>query len=233
MKDNRTISSLILGICFVVGMFVFGNAYRTAQRSNQYVSVKGLAEREVKADQGSWIISSGNAGNDLAFLKSSVNTQTEEIKSWLKLKGFSPEEIKVEELSLSQNIYGQAQARYTANLQVSISTDKVDLLDKVSGEVNELIERGVNLTGDRWLTRPRFFFTRINEIKPDLLAESTKAALRSAEEFAANSGARVGDIKIARQGIISLIPSNRVSESEEFYLNKIARVVSSIDYYIE
>ncbi len=233
MKANSVPASVILGISFIVGMFLFGLRYEAAKKANQYVSVKGLAEQEVKANRGSWIISAANASNDLDFLKRQVNNQTGEIKSWLREKGFEDSEIKVEELSLLQNIYSGAQARYSANLQVSVSTGKVDLLDRVSGEVNQLIDKGVTLTGDRWLTRPRYFFTLINEIKPDLLASATKAALSSAEEFARNSGAIVGDIKHARQGIISLIPSTRVNESEEFYLNKIARVVSSIDYYIE
>jgi hypothetical protein len=83
------------------------------------------------------------------------------------------------------------------------------------------------------VTRPRYFFTKINEVKPDLLAEATQAALKSAEEFAENSGAKVGGIRQASQGVISLIPSNRVNDSEEFFLHKIARVVTSIDYYIE
>ncbi len=233
MKANSVPGSLILGISFVLGMTIFGAQYQSTKKANQYVSVKGLAEREVEADRGSWIISAANAGDDLERLKMNLNAQTVGIKSWLYEKGFDSSEVKVAELSLLQNIYGQAQARYSANLQISVSTDKVQLLNQASGEVNRLIERGVTLSGDRWLTRPRYFFTRINEVKPALLAESTQAALRSAEEFAQNSGAKVGEIRRASQGIISLIPANRVSESEEFYLKKIARVVSSIDYYIE
>jgi hypothetical protein len=73
----------------------------------------------------------------------------------------------------------------------------------------------------------------LNEVKPELLAGSMKAALSSAEEFANNSGATVGGIKYASQGIISLIPANRINESEEFHKMKIARVVSTIDYFIE
>ncbi len=214
-------------------MFLLGNSIYRAKKSSQFVSVKGLAEQAVVADQGSWMISAAHNGNDLNYIKDNINRQVETIEKWLLEKGFDGEEIKVEELSLQENIYGQVQYRFSARLQVSLMTDKVDLLDQVSGQVNQLIDRGVSLTGDRWQTRPRYFFTRINEIKPALLAESTKAALRSAEEFAINSGAHVGGIRRASQGIISLIPAHRIKESEEFYLHKIARVVSSIDYYIE
>lgn len=233
MKANSMPASIILGISFIIGMFLLGSKLYDAKKSSQFVSVKGLAEKEVKADQGSWTISAANNGNDLKYIKDNINEQVSTIQNWLKEKGFIGAEIKVEELSLQENIYGNVQYRYSARLQISLATDKVDLLDQVSGQANELIDRGVSLTGDRWLTRPRYFFTKINEIKPSLLAESTKAALTSAKEFADNSGAMVGGIRRASQGIISLIPANRVNESEEFYLQKIARVVSSIDYYIE
>ncbi len=233
MKANNVPASIILGAAFVLGMWSFGHRFLQAKKYDQFVSVKGLAEQQVRADQGAWVIQAAYAGNDLEFLKKKISDQVKIIRSWLRAKGFADDEMKVEELSLLQNIYGQAQARYSGNLQVSVSSTKVDLLSAVSGEVNELIDQGVALAGDRWVTRPRYYFTQINEIKPSLLAEATQAALRSAEEFAENSGATVGGIKRARQGIISLIPSNRVNESEEFYPDKIARVVSSIDYFIE
>jgi len=233
MKANYVPASIILGIFFVLGMYIFGYNILKARKSDQYVSVKGLAEKEVTADAGSWMITASNADNNLDFLKNNINRQMSTIKAWLLEKGLSEEEIKVEELSLRENIYGETQARYTANLHLTVSTSKVEVLDRISGEVNQLIDKGVSLSGDRWTGRPRYFFTRINDVKPELLAEATKAALRSAEEFAENSQSEVGGIKRASQGIISLIPSNRVNESEEFYRNKIARVVTSIDYYIE
>jgi uncharacterized protein len=233
MKTNYMPASLILGVFFVLGMYIFGRHVLETRKSAQYVSVKGLAEQEVKSDLGSWIIAASSADNNIDNLKSNINRQLSMVKQWLREKGFSEDEFKVEELSILENIYGQTQARYTANLQVSVSTTKVDLLDSASGQVNQLFDMGVSLTGDRWLTRPRYFFTRINDVKPALLAEATRAARVSAEEFAQNSGAEVGSIRQASQGIISLIPSNRVNDSEEFFLHKIARVVSSIDYYIE
>ncbi len=233
MKTNSVPASIILGICFIIGMFILGSKFVNSRKTNQFVSVKGLAELEVKADRGSWIISAARSGNNLESVRSDINSQVVIVQDWLKKQGFSDDEMKVEELSLQDNIYGQTNAQYSAMLKVSVSTQKVDLLDQVSGKAYELIDLGVALSGDRWMTRPRYYFTQINEIKPSLLAESTQAALRSAGEFAENSGASVGGIRRASQGIISLIPANRVNESEEFYLEKIARVVSSIEYYIE
>lgn len=226
-------ASIVLGLFFVLGMYIFGNYILQTRKSEQYVSVKGLAEKEVFADLGSWMIVASQADNNLGQLKQSLNNQMASIEGWLMEKGFEKGEIKVEEFGIRENIYGQTQARYTASLQVLLTTGNVEALDRCSGQINELLDRGVSITGDRWETRPRYFFTRINDIKPELLREATKAALVSAEEFAQNADASVGGIRRARQGIISLIPHSRVNDAEEFYRHKIARVVSSIDYYID
>ena len=233
MRTTILISAVILSAGFIAGTTILGQKLYQARKTEQYVSVKGLAEKEVKADQGSWLISATYSGNELLYLKNEVNEQVLTIKSWLEENGFGQAEMKVDELSIQENIYGQAQARYTINLRISVLTDKVDLLNEISGHINQLIDRGVPLSGDRWLSRPRYYFTDINSIKPELLAEATRAALVSAEEFAQHSGAAVGAIRRANQGIITLIPASRITEEEEFYLHKIARVVSSFDYYIK
>ena len=98
-------ASIILGIFFVLGMYIFGYNILKARKSDQYVSVKGLAEKEVTADAGSWMITASNADNNLDFLKNNINRQMSTIKAWLLEKGLSEEEIKVEELSLRENIY--------------------------------------------------------------------------------------------------------------------------------
>ena len=166
-------------------------------------------------------------------VKQEVNSQANTIFKWLQGKGFQKTEIKIEDVSVSRNYYQQGQPPFNGSVRVSLQTENVDLLEEVSGMTTELLDQGVFLSGDHWSNRPRYYFTGVNDIKPELLADATKAALVSAEQFAENSGAKVGDIKYANQGIILLLPGNRIEESHEFYKDKIARVVASLDYYIK
>lgn len=226
-------SALIIGIAVILASWIFGNKFYESRFSDRYVSVKGLAEMEVKATLASWTLESRIDGPSFATVKQEVNSQANTISRWLQGKGFTKSEIKIEDVSVSRNYYQQGQPPFNGSVRVSLQTQNVDLLDEVSGLTTELLDQGVFLSGDRWSNRPRFYFTGVNDIKPELLKEATKAALISAQQFAENSGAKVGNIKYANQGIILLLPGNRIEESHEFYKDKIARVVASLDYYID
>ncbi len=233
MSRNLIPAALILGLAVVIASLIFGNKFYQSRFSDRYVSVKGLAEMEVKATLASWTLESRIDGPSFATVKEEVNSQAKTISNWLQGKGFQSEEIKIEDVSVTRNYYQAGQPPFNGSVRVSIQTANVDLLEEVSGMTTELLDQGVFLSGDRWSNRPRYYFTGVNDIKPQLLADATRAALVSAEQFAENSGSEVGDIKYANQGIIVLLPGNRIEESHEFYKDKIARVVASLDYYLE
>jgi hypothetical protein len=233
MNNRLLFPSIVLSLGILVGLYLLGQNIYNTRMANRYVTVKGLAEKEVKADKGSWNLQSQFAGTSSERLRDKADQQLKIIREFLREKGFSDDEVSVVEYNIRQNYYNNNSLPYIASIQVSVFTEKVDLLEQIASNVNELIEKGIELSGDRWATRPRYYFTRINDVKPELLASSMQAALNSAEEFANNSGAEVGGIKYASQGIISLIPANRINEGEEFHKMKIARVVSTIDYFIE
>lgn len=233
MSRNFIPAALILGIAIVVASFIFGNKFYDSRFADRYVSVKGLAEMEVKATLASWTLESRIDGPSFATVKQEVSSQAQTISNWLQGKGFNSQEIKIEDVSVTRNYYQAGQPPFNGSVRVSIQTENVDLLEDVSGLTTELLDQGVFLSGDRWSNRPRYYFTGVNDIKPQLLADATKAALVSAEQFAENSGSEVGNIKFANQGIIVLLPGNRIEESHEFYKDKIARVVASLDYYLD
>jgi len=233
MSRNFIPAALILGIAVVIASWIFGIKFYESRFSDRYVSVKGLAEIEVKATLASWALESRIDGPSFETVKQEVNSQARTITNWLEGKGFRKTEFKIEDVSVSRNYYQEGQPPFNGTVRVSLQTENVDLLEQVSGMTTELLDQGVFLSGDRWSNRPRYYFTGVNDIKPELLREATKAALESAEQFAENSGAKVGNIKYANQGIIVLLPGNRIEESHEFFKDKIARVVASLDYYIE
>ena len=114
-----------------------------------------------------------------------------------------------------------------------VETGNVDLVEKTSGEITKLIAAGIPLSGDKWAAGPRYFFTEFQDIKTDMLAEATVNARESAEEFAKNSGSVVGGIKFANQGVFQIMPASRNNDQEEFYADKLVRVVTTIQYTLK
>src|SRR5690606_15788490 len=157
MYRNFIPAALILGIAIVLAAFIFGNKFYESRFSNRYVSVKGLAEMEVKATLASWTLESRMDGPSFETVKAAVTSQSQTISNWLQGKGFTAQEIKVEDVSVSRNYYQQGQPPFNGSVRVSLQTENVDLLEVVSGQTTELLDQGVFLSGDHWSNRPRFY----------------------------------------------------------------------------
>jgi hypothetical protein len=81
---------------------------------------------------------------------------------------------------------------------------------------DKLVKSGVALLRNYEAT-PEFLFTKLNNIKPEMIAAATKNAREAAEQFAEDSGSTVGAIKNARQGFFSI--NNRDRYSIQYYLS--------------
>jgi hypothetical protein len=111
------------------------------------------------------------------------------------------------------------------------STD-VERIEATSQRVSELIEAGVVLSSEGG-AGPYYLFTRLNDVKPEMIGEATRRAREGAEQFAADSGSRVGGIRRASQGLFQILARDDApSIMEQRQIRKTVRVVSTIDYVL-
>ena len=121
-----------------------------------------------------------------------------------------------------------SQFRYLAKSEFTVRTNDIAKLQKAFSESLELISKGILLgSKDTW-NPVEYIFTGLNELKPSMIEEATKNAREVAEKFARDSNARVGHIRVARQGLFSI--NNRDQNTPEI---KTIRVVSTIDFQLE
>jgi hypothetical protein len=112
----------------------------------------------------------------------------------------------------------------------------VDAIEAASQRVGELLDAGIVLSNDQGPQSnvPSYLFTKLNDVKPAMNAEATQNARAAAEQFAADSGSRLGGIRHANQGLFQILPRDPVAGiSEEKQTDKIVRVVSTIDYLLQ
>lgn len=200
--------------------------FRTADR---YVTVKGLAERHVEADLVVWPLPHAVVGNDLAQVQATLDANTDAIRRFFTDAGFGPEEIVVSPPRLEDRAayaWGEQQPRerYRYTNTVTLRTSRVaEALDALR-RTGELVASGVLLAEGGF---PQFEYTRLNEIKPGLIAEATANARASAEQFALDANAKVGGIRSANQGQIDI--SDRDQGSPQV---KKIRVVTTVEYFL-
>lgn len=221
---NSIKNTVIISVVVVLSVLIGYAAAEKFSAQTKYVEVKGLAERIVKADTAIWPISIDARSNNIDNLYQEIDKNLETVGDFLKERGFTAEEINVAPINVYQDTYQGAQYRYNANIQMSVYTDKVDLVRSTSEQTLDLIRRGVVISGNYI----DFQFNDLNSVKPEMLAEAIENARASAEEFAGDSGVRLGGISRANQGVFSI--TEKDPGSPEY---KNVRVVSTLRFLLK
>lgn len=241
MADQlRHITMLLAAVVIAVGVAVAGkfagDGIRDGRAADRYVTVKGVAERDVKADLAVWPIRITETGDDLGAAQSRLDQDVDALVVFLVGEGVPQDAIargRVEVQDLLAQSYrpdGIEKGRYILAQTVSVRSTDVVLVDTASSRIGELVKMGVAFaeTGG-----PSYSFTGLNTIKPDMIAEATKAAREGAQRFAADSGSTVGAIRRANQGVFTISPRDGWSfGNPDGAIDKQVRVVSTIDFFL-
>ena len=199
---------------------------------DRFVTVKGSAEKIVDADLVVWPLPHTVAGNDLAGVQTRLEANTQTIRDFFQRAGFAPGEIVVSPPRLEDRwayAYGDNRPpeRYRYSTTVTLRTSRVAEALAALRRSGELVSRGVQIGSEGEVGGPQFDYTRLNDIKPALIAEATAAARKSAEQFAKDSGARIGGIRSANQGIVTITDRDQGSPQV-----KTVRVVTTVEYFL-
>lgn len=221
-----------LSIALVIASLFLSHAIGEFGAPERFVEVKGLAEREVPADLAIWPIGYSLTGTNLEELRQGLDRADESVIAYLKLNGFTDDEItrsppRVTDRWLNSYDNQRPTERYAAERTLTLRTAQVESARAAMGDAAELISQGVPLTPN-WGSAADFLFTSLEEIKPQMIAEATADARRAANQFAKDSGSRVGAIRTARQGYFTITERDPSSPHV-----KLVRVVTTIDYDLE
>lgn len=223
---NRVKEAIILAVGLIVlGLCIKGGINNFANKDRK-VTVKGLSEREVKADKVTWSISTNDMGNDLPTLYQSINAQADKVKAFLKQNGLGDDEItvnppSVNDLEANQWSDNRKSFRYLVNTTITVSTTKVEAVNKAIFKQGELLKQGVAIGS----SYPDYQYVSFQELKPEMMAEAIKNAQKTAQQFAEASESELGKIQTAGQGQFEIEDRDENTP----YIKKI-RVVTTVTY---
>jgi len=227
------ISAIIIAVGFVIASFILAWGFGNIKGQSNYVTVKGLSEKEVMADRAWWSVNTQISANSTEEMQNRITGLESQIKAFFKKHGFTEDEINTPSLNVYQNNYKEAASRLNGDYKLSVTTDDISKVRSAVKSTGDLISKGILLQSDQWGAGPKYYFTKFKVLKKEMLAEATKEAKAAAQEFATNSGSSVGNIRRANQGVFQILPGSRTQENEVFFPEKIVRVVSTVDYYLD
>lgn len=226
-------------LILAIGLFLAGGAIKSGivkfKEMDRTVTAKGLCEKEVKADKVTWPLKFKELGNDPAELYDRIENNTQTVVKFLKDNGLSDEEISIAPPAMVDQQANMSYSsetvryRYKANCVVTVVSKNVDLVRKIVSNQAKLMRQGVTIVGNEYdeTSSVTYEFTGLNEIKPEMIAEATKNARKTAEQFATDSNSELGKIKTADQGQFSI---NDRDQNTPWLKN--IRVVTTVVYYL-
>ena len=240
MNENSTLRTVILAVAIVFAAGLLGRGIVQFRLADRYVSVKGVAERDVVADVGIWPLRFVAAADLLENARDKIETDRRRVTAFLMRAGLDSSAISLRSLEVTDaeaNRYSQGpvRSRYIVNMTLVVRSNDVERLGRASQSIGELVAAGVVLAaGEYGGGGPTYLFTRLNDLKPEMLAESTANARKAAQQFALESGSKVGAIRRAYQGVFEILPRDQargIDQSSE--IRKVLRVVSTLEYYLQ
>ena len=234
----------VIGLCIVVSAAIIGNAYKFKYKSQDVITVTGLGELEFVSDlivwQGYFSQESLNLQDAYKQLENNRNI----IKEYLKSKGISDSAMVFSFVNIYKqndpvyangNYIGTRFSGYQLSQTVKIESTDIEKIELLSRQISELITKGIQLES----YAPQYYYTKLSDLKMELISKATEDASMRAEKVASQAGAKLGKLMNARMGVIQITGTN---SNEAFTAggtynteskNKKARITMKLDYHIK
>ncbi|MGB5646899.1 SIMPL domain-containing protein [Muriicola sp.] len=239
----KHISAIIFGISIVLAAYFLGAAYKDRANPPQVISVTGLGTENFISDLIVWEGYFTAFNTDLKTAFEQVNRDKEIVRTYLVSKGIPSDNIifnSVQTLEQRDNKYdngnyvGSIFRGYSLTQSVNIESKDVLLIEQVSREITELLNKGVQFTS----SPPRYYYTQLADLKVKMIAQATEDARLRAENIAENAGGSLGDLISAQMGVFQITGQN----SDEAFSwggvyntsskNKTASITMRLDYKV-
>lgn len=236
---NRVLlaATVIAAIGVMMGGWFAASVLVRGKEAERAVTVRGVAERDVRADLATWTLSYSASAGDLTTAQSSAEADTASIIAYFRGLGFpaaalTPAGASVSSYTSEATFERPSRTTVTVSQRLQFRSTDIARAERAVSRQFDLVRRGVELSEGSAM---RYSFTKLNDIKPAMIAAATRDARRAAEQFANDSGSGVGRIRSATQGYFEI--TARDGESEGYGVSdtpdKRVRVVTTVEYSLD
>lgn len=215
---KNSISAIIFGIAIVLAAFFLGNAFMNRNSQQGSIEVTGLGSQDFVSDLIVWEGRFSTTSPVLSDAYSQLSSHKETIASYLKSKGIPESVLVFSAVRTSRQttpIYGDSGkyegerfTGYELSQTVNVESQEVEKVEKISREVTELLNQGVQF----YSQAPRYYYTKLADLKIEMISKATEDARIRAEQISLNSGGELGDLMSARMGVFQITGQNSAED---------------------
>lgn len=209
----KNITALIFGLAIVIAAYFLGSAYVKRANPPQIISVTGLGNENFTSDLIVWEGRFSAFSPILTSAFDELNRQKEIVRNYLLSKGIENSNIIFNSVQTTEqrdnkyqdgNYIGSVFRGYELSQSVQIESTDVAKIEEVSREITELLNNGVQFNS----SPPRYYYTKLADLKIEMISKATEDARIRAERIAENAGGQLGDLISARMGVFQITGQN-------------------------
>lgn len=242
MKNNFT--AIIFGVAIVLAAYLLGNSFVNRNKKEGNIAVTGLGKADFMSDLIVWEGSFSQENISLKQAYSDLEKDKKVIKDYLNAKGIADKELVFNAVSSRKNTRsryvdgkyaGEDFLGHVLTQSIQINSKDVEKVEKISREITELLNRGIQFYSEA----PRYYYTKLADLKIEMISKATADAKSRAEKIAKNSGGKLGRLISAKMGIFQITGQN----SNENYSwggtyntsskDKTASITMKLDYRVD
>ncbi|WP_111541568.1 SIMPL domain-containing protein [Mesonia algae] len=240
----KYLSAIIFSIAIVIASYFLGSAYIERANTNDSIKVTGAGNSNFTSDLIVWNGTFSRFSKDLKQAYEGIALDKEIVNKYLEEKGIKEDEVIFNSVNTIErtkskyengNFVGQEFEGYELRQSIKVESTQVELIEKVAREITELLNRGVQFNS----TPPRYYYTKLADLKIEMISKATEDAKLRAERIAKNAGGKLGKLKKADMGVFQITGRNSgedYSWSGAYNTSskkKTASITMRLDYEIE
>lgn len=212
MKNH--LSALLFALSIIAAAVILGNAFLNRNKSNHKVSVTGLGEADFTSDLIVWEGVFNKDNTDLRQAYMDLDEDKKIITKYLNSKGIPEEELVFSAVQTIEktkpnytnegNYLGETFLGYRLTQTIKLESREVDRIEQISRQITELLNQGVQF----YSQPPRYYYTKLADLKINMISKATEDARLRAEQIAENSGAKLGKLITADLGVFQITGQN-------------------------
>ncbi len=213
----KTTNAILFSAAIVMAAFFLGKAYVDRSKTSGTINVTGLGSADFESDLVVWEGQFSRESTDLQAAYSSLEKDKAIIKEYLLSKGISEDKMvfkAVNTIEQSEPQYqngeyvGNRFVGYRLTQSVEIESKDVAKVEELSRSITELMNKGVQL----YSNPPRYYYTKLADLKIEMIRKATEDARVRAETIASNAGGELGDLQSANMGVFQITGQNSAED---------------------
>lgn len=220
MKNSNIIIAAIIGVCFMLAFVFAGRYIYMSKQTKKTISVVGLAEKDFVSDLIVWNLSYNVQMMDQKAAYQDIKRKTEIVTKHLLDNGIKQSEMVLEPISSDKeyNYYYDKEAErsfqtfagYKLSQKIKIESSDIDKVEEVYRGISVLLDKDIDISS----SSPSYYYTKLADLKIEMLANASEDAKNRAETIASNAGSRLGDLVVANMGVFQITAPN--SDEEDY-----------------